>query len=99
MIQLSNRGYPMLKTFFDLGMGKYLTQDQARAFDQRPFRSMLVRNYIRYVPNRGFTLTKLGHQALVVFIATDIVRKDPTRPLTAYFDPSVYKLKVMKRTA
>lgn len=74
----------MLKTFFDLGNG-YMTQEQARSFDQRPFRSMLMRQYIRYVPNRGFTITKYGRQQMIVFLATDIARKDPSQPLTSYF--------------
>jgi hypothetical protein len=85
----------MLKMFFDLG-DKHLTLVEAKQWDQRPFRSMLIRGYIRYQVNRGFTITKEGKQALREFITTDIARKDPTKPLTKYFDPNAYKLKAVK---
>ena len=96
MILLSNRGYPMLRTFYDLG-DKYMTQEEAKQWDQRPFRTMLIRGYIQYRLNRGFKITKVGKRALMEFLATDIARKDPSKPLTSYFDPDAYKL--TKRSA
>jgi hypothetical protein len=89
----------MLKVFFDMGKNQYMTQKEARTYDQRPFRTMLVRKYIEYHVNRGFKITKEGRKALMEFLATDIARTDPMRPLTAYFDPDAYKLKVLKKSA
>jgi|SRR5215471_1947417 len=99
MVSLSNRGYPMLKMFFDMRDDEYMSREEAQHWDQRPFRSMLVRGYIRYTLNRGFRITRKGQSALRVFIATDIARKDPTKPLTRYFDLNAYKLRVVKKTA
>jgi hypothetical protein len=92
MTRLSNRQYSMLRTLYDLGLEGYMTIEQAQFFDQRPFRSMLVHQWVAYRPGRGFQITKAGKAAWLEFLSTDIARKDPTRPLTAYFDPAAYKL-------
>lgn len=70
----------------------YMSLDEAQAFDQRPFRSMLVRKWAAYKPGRGFHVTKEGKAALQEFLTTNIARKDPQMPLTAYFDPTAYGL-------
>jgi hypothetical protein len=85
MINLSNRQYPLLQTFIASGDQSYMTVDEAHAFDQRPFRSMLMRNWVAYRPGRGFYTTKEGKKAWGDFHATEIVRRNPELPLCAYF--------------
>jgi hypothetical protein len=86
---LSKRGYPMLRA---LATGGRMTIEEAQHYDQRPFRSMLVRKWAVYTGN-GFRITPEGKQAWFEFENTSIERKDPTKPLTAYFDPDAYGLK------
>lgn len=100
MTRLSNRQYPMLQVFHDLKPDEFLSLDDAQSYDQRPFRSMLVRKWIVYRAGKGFHITREGRAAWTEFLTTDIARKDPTRPLTAYFDPTAYglrKVRVMPR--
>lgn len=92
MTRLSNRQYPMLLALHDLGTDHFMTIEEAQRFDQRPFRSMLVRRWCAYRPGRGFHITKEGRAALEEFLTTDITRKNPAAPLTAYFDPTAYGL-------
>lgn len=92
MTRLSNRQYPMLRALADNGSDHYMTLDEAATFDQRPFRSMLIRGWCAYRPGRGFHITKVGKAALNEFHTTDISRKHPEMPLTAYFDPTAYGL-------
>jgi hypothetical protein len=95
MIQLTNRTHPMLRTFIELGSG-YMNIEDAQAYDQRPFRAMLVRRWIAYRPGRGFHITREGREAYRNFVSTEIWRKDPTRPLTRYFDATAYALEPRK---
>jgi hypothetical protein len=97
MTRLSNRQFPMLQTFVDLG-SKGLSIGQAQAFDQRPFRSMLIRRWVAYIPGRGFRITEEGRDAWAEFQHTEIMRKNPTLPLTAYFDPVAHGLGDLKKT-
>lgn len=83
----------MLKTLFDSGSDYYMSIEEAQRFDQRPFRSMLIRGWCAYRAGRGFHITREGKQAMLEFLATDILRKNPSLPLTAYFDPTAYGLK------
>lgn len=99
MTRLSNRQYPMLKTFAEAEADYHMRIEAAQAFDQRPFRSMLIQGWIKYRPGRGFHITKEGRAAWREFLLTDIIRKDPTRPLTAYFDPTAYGLKAVARSS
>ena len=95
---LSKRGYPMLREF---AQGGYMTIAQAQAYDQRPFRSMLIRKWVAYT-GHGFHITAEGKKAWYEFEHTDIARKNPTLPLTSYFDPAAYglkKLRIVKRSA
>ena len=96
MTSLSNRQYPMLKVFAEAISTYYMSIDEAQRYDQRPFRSMLYHRWITFRPGRGFHITRLGRDAWRIFFHTAIWRKDPTLPLTAYFDPTAYALK--KRT-
>jgi hypothetical protein len=98
MTRLSNRQYPMLQSFIT-NANHYMSYKEAQSFDQRPFRSMLIQEWIKYVPGKGFHITGKGRQAWHEFQYTDIARKNQTLPLTAYFDPELYglKLKPMKR--
>jgi hypothetical protein len=90
MTRLSNLQFPMLQTFVG---GEFMRIEQAMGFDQRPFRSMLIRKWVAYKPGRGFHITKDGSRAYHEFLNTDIARKNPLLPLTAYFDPTAYGLK------
>ena len=92
MTRLSNRQYPMLRIFAEGGSNYYMTVEEATAWDQRPFRSMLIQEWIAYRPGRGFHITKEGTAAWSEFLDTDITRKNPLRPLTRYFDPTAYGL-------
>jgi len=95
MTRLSNRQYPMLKAFAEGNV--YMSLAQAQKFDQRPFRSMLIREWVAYKPGRGFHVTPDGLKAWDEFRYTEIARKNPTLPLTRYFDPTAYGLKVPER--
>lgn len=101
MTRLSNRQYPMLEA---LAAVDYISYEEAQAFDQRPFRSMLIRKYMAYKPGKGFHLTQAGRDARKEFYDTDILRRNRNLPLTAYFDPAAYgltrpKLRLMKGAA
>jgi len=92
--RLSNRQYPMLEIFSG---GSYLKIEDAQLYDQRPFRSMLIRKWISYDPGKGFHITDAGRAAYNEFFNTDIGRKNPALPLTAYFDPTAYGLRLPKK--
>jgi hypothetical protein len=89
----------MLRTFIEKAAGSFLkkdefmTIDEAQRFDQRPFRSMLIQEWISYKPGAGFHITRKGKAAWEEFRSTEIWRKNPELPLTAYFDPTAYKLR------
>ena len=91
MTRLSNRQYPMLKVFVERGANG-MKIEAAQHFDQRPFRSMLIQGWVAYTPLRGFHVTEAGRRAFKEFHHTDIARKNPAMPLTAYFDPTQYGL-------
>ena len=69
----------MLKTFSE----SQISLESISAFDQRPFRSMLIRKYV-YYNSSAFHISKEGKRALMSFQTQDISRKDPTKPLTTY---------------
>jgi hypothetical protein len=92
MTRLSNRQFPMLRVFAHAHDDFYMSIEQAQRFDQRPFRSMLVQEWIAYRPGKGFFLTRKGQDAWEEFRGTDIKRKDPRAPITSYFDMSTYGL-------
>jgi len=97
MTRLSNRQYPMLKAFADMALGEFMSIEAAKAFDQRPFRSMLIQQWVAFTPRHGFHITKKGREAYREFLMTDIARKNPLAPLTAYFDAAAYGLKLVER--
>jgi hypothetical protein len=98
MTRLSNRQWPMLKMLYDNGTDHYMSLDEAASFDQRPFRSMLIQGWCAYRPGRGFHITKAGKSAMFEFQTTDILRKNPNLPLTAYFDPVAYGIPARKKS-
>ena len=93
MTRLSNRQFPLMQEFAELGPARYMSIERAQLFDQRPFRSFLVHKWISYVPQHGFHITRLGKQAWDEFIKTEIYRNNPSAPLTRLFDPLAYGLK------
>jgi len=70
----------------------YMRFDEAQTQDQRPFRALLIRGWIAYTPGRGFHMTREGRDAWSNLHTTDITRKNPSLPLTAYFDATAYGL-------
>lgn len=92
MTRLSNRQYPMLLALVQNGRDGYMTIEEAQRWDQRPFRSMLIQGWCAFRPGRGFHVTKEGEAAMHEFQTTEILRKNPSLPLTAYFDPTAYGL-------
>ena len=96
MTRLSNRQYPLLRTFYDMGPLQYMSIEDAQAFDQRPFRSMLIREWVSYKPKHGFHITKKGRAAYIEFQDTSIERQNKSLPLTSYFDPTAYGLHAKK---
>ena len=98
MTRLSNRQFPTLRIFIEGGRDFYMNVDEARKIDQRPFRNMLLQGWVSYRPGRGFHATREGRDAWEEFIHTDIGRKNPNLPLTAYFDPTAYGLRIVKNS-
>ena len=96
MTRLSSLQFAMLETF---ATRIYMRIEEAQAYDQRPFRSMLIHKWIAYKPGRGFHITQKGINAQRDFHAGNIGRKNPTLPLTAYFDPTAYGLKPAPKKA
>lgn len=90
----SGRQLKMLQMFADNGIDGYISFIDAHGFDQRPFRSMLIRKWIAYRPSRGFHITKEGKAALYQLEQADITRNRNTitKPLTRYFDYVAYGL-------
>ena len=99
MTRLSNRQHPMLRTFAEGGLGWYMPVEDAQKYDQRPFRSMLIQEWVAYRPGRGFHVTKEGLQAWSEFQNTGILRKNEHGPLTKYFDAAAYGLKLVMHSA
>ena len=99
MIVLSNRQYPMVQAFVDMGEG-YMDIETAQRYDQRPFRSLLIRKWVAFRPGHGFHLTPRGpatHGAITMPPRSG--GRTSTLPLTAYFDVTAYKLKVAPKRA
>src|SRR5215471_19749614 len=94
---LSDRQYPMLEVFYKMATDGYMSIEEAHVWDQRPFRSMLIRKWVEYKANRGFRITKEGRAAWTNYHQTDIIRKNPSAPLTAYFDPAAYGIAAKKQ--
>jgi hypothetical protein len=98
-IRLSNLQFTMLATFAEQPLNYHMTIEEAAKFDQRPFRSMLVRQYVVFRPGRGFHLTREGRAAHEDFLTTEIWRKNVNGPLTTYFDPTAYSVHVARGAA
>lgn len=92
---MSKRQYLLLQAFIDNPM----SIKEAHKINQITFRSFLIRNWIAYTQGRGFHITTEGRNAWYNFHEASIFRKDPTRPLTAYFDQKVYKLHVVRKAS
>jgi hypothetical protein len=95
-IQLSSLQYNMLATFADQPNTFHMTIEEAQKFDQRPFGSMLKREYVVYRPGRGFHITTKGRRAHDDFLTAEISRKNFSAPLTHWFDPTAYGLTLVK---
>ena len=90
----SGRLYQMMSALYDNGVEGGMPIEDAQRFDQRPFRSALIRGWATYRSNgvRGFHITKEGKEAMEDFHTINILRADPKRPLTSYFEPTQYGL-------
>jgi hypothetical protein len=98
MPRLSTLQFNMLRMFAS-DSDTHMTIVQAQQFDQRPFRSMLIREWIAYRPGRGFHITRAGRAAYDDFEQHDITRKNHDLPLTSYFDAAQYGLRVPAKKA
>ena len=99
MNRLSTLQFNMLRHFAERATAYHMSIEQAQHYDQRPFRSMLVREWIAYRAGRGFHITRAGIEAFRDFQEHSIERKNPALPLTTYFDPTAYDIKPAKRKA
>jgi hypothetical protein len=88
----SRRIYGVMEIFTHAGRGYHMPRDEAQTLDQRPFRALLVREWISFRPERGFHLTRAGWDAWKDLHSTSVIRKNPIAPLTAYFDEKDYGL-------
>jgi predicted ATPase len=88
-VVLSNRQLPMIEALHDV---EYMKYEEAYYYDQRAFGSMWRRGYMAFKHGKGFYLTEKGKEARREFYSTDIARKNPRGPLTAYFDFRSYGL-------
>ena len=91
----SGRQIALLQMLDNLGVNGHVTITEAQTLNQTTFSSALIRGYCVYRatgPNRGFHVTKEGVEALHDFHSADVTRKNPTLPLTSYFDPTAYGL-------
>lgn len=86
MTRLSTLQHVLLRTFAEASPGYHMTYHEAQRYDQRPYRSALIRGYIVYRPGRGFHLTRAGRAAWEEFQSTEIWRKNPHQPLTEWFE-------------
>lgn len=84
---LSARQYPLLKLFMKHASeaGWFMKMPEAATLDQRPFRSLLMRGWIRYERGYGFQVTYEGKDAWHNFLHTSIERSNPHGPLCAFF--------------
>jgi hypothetical protein len=96
-IVLSNRLFPLVQYFVDQGRTYHMTIGTAQEFDQRPFRSALIRKYVAFRAGRGFYLTQSGYDAWEKFRHTDIHRSNALAPLTRYFDPVAHGIRPDER--
>jgi hypothetical protein len=75
-----------------------LRAEEAVKYDQRPFGTMIHRQWIKYIPKKGFVITHEGRAAWEDFNAGNIFRHDTNRPLSHYFDPTLYGLNDPRKT-
>lgn len=95
----------MLRVFANENENFRMSMQEAGAFDQRPFGSMLApgRKYVTYdrkpTPGgrTGFKITREGREAYLEFETANILRKVASLKLTHYFEPP--KLPVAIRRA
>lgn len=88
-VGISNYQLPLLRQFISQ---RRMSYSQAHEFDQRAFRSFLQRDWVSYDAGHGFHLTPAGRAAWDLLQHTEIRRKDPTRPLTKYFNAVAHGL-------
>jgi len=88
---LSPEGFNLLRHFAERGGAYHMPVAEARRYNQTQFRCALKRNYIAYRASGGFHLTKDGRDAWARWEVSNILRKDPTRPMTSLFDITQYR--------
>jgi hypothetical protein len=96
-IVLSNRLFPLVQFFINQGRSYYMNIEEAQTFDQRPFRSALIRQYLMFRSGHGFYLTAAGRDAWERFRHTDIHRINALAPLTRFFDPVAHGVRIDER--
>lgn len=99
MTRLSTLQYNMLRMFATEGPDYFMSVTTAQGFDQRPFRSMLIQQWVAYRIGKGFHITRKGRDAYRNFEQHDITRKNALAPLTSFFDPEKYGLRSAQKRA
>lgn len=90
--------FPILREFCKAG--GYVSLAEAAKLDQRPFGSLYHRGWLAHRPGKGFYATAAGRAAYEEYINSDARhRLNAARPLSHYFDPSIYKLHSHKGAA
>lgn len=89
-IRLSNRQYSLLKTLASQSGVVTLDEQQAGAFNQQTFRSMLVRKWLVW-DGHLFVFTEKGRDAVRAFDTESYLRKVSSMKLTSYFDRRVHR--------
>lgn len=95
-IRLSlDRQLPLFEKF---ASAESISEEEAQTLNQGTLRSLGVRGWIRKA-GRRFIITREGKEAWEDARVAKIYRSEAqcTRPLSAYFDPDAYALKVVHR--
>ncbi len=95
---LSRRQYALLCLFIDEGEKYYASVEDAKRYDQRPFRSALIQEWIGYHHGRGFFITQKGRDSHADYGKREwAIRAHQDMPLCEYF--SFHFLSQRRRSA
>ena len=90
--------FPMLREFC-MAVG-FVSVMEAAKLDQRPFGSLYHRGWIGHRPGKGFYATDAGRAAFAEYVNADARRRlNAARPLSHYFDPTIYQIHPVRKIA
>ena len=96
MIQLTERTNGLLEVFAREGLDYHMAIEELQSYDLRPARALHMRGYIAF-GRKGAHITKEGLAAWDKWHNPSLTRKDPTMPLSHYFDSVAYGLPVVRK--